>query len=493
MGRMSSVLPGVVLGGLVGCAQLAGIDDTTGVVTPDVVSLQLEKMSIGATVARAPMDLTGLTAEYLVLDDAEADGIQHVPADLWVPDTWSAVIKDGTPPIRFQTPDYPEPTAKLWDFPLRNLIGLYPRMEHENPEPAPMGAMLTLRATLPSAFAATESFQLYTLGSWNVRGFGGAEVPAVGAAAFGPVTFPFSSVSSITGRPLEKLTTADAVMFLRFIGNRLTGVMEATPFDQTGADSIMGTMTAVAANQTLNITVGPPAAVAQRFAPARPAMPALSMAWYLHAAPGFEVGNDNGPLLHAASVVMADTGVISATYGNPFIAKGWPTTLMWTTVATRTYMSPVQMLPIDLHAGLYQLAEPTAGMVLDLPAGLPEVITIDGKPLSTDGLSITKPTKPVKVTFVAGITNNTLYQLQLFEIVPNTGGTALVQKIVLAATGTTAEFTLPPDLFAPGHFYNLRAHCIQGGYPDVAIGDLRRRELPIAVGYLDGGVFAVTP
>ena len=490
---MSSVLPGLVLGGLVGCAQLAGIADTTGAVSPDVVSLQLEKISIGATVARTPMDLTGLTAEYLVLDAAEPDGIQHVPADLVVPDTWSAALPDGTPAIRFQTPDYPEPVAKLWDLPLRNLIGLYGRMEHANPTPAPAAAMLTLRATLPSAFAATESFQLYTLGSWNVRGFLGAELPAVGALAFGPVSFPFSSVTSITGRPLEKITTADAVMFLRYIGNRLTGVMEAAPFDQTGADSIMGTMTAVAANQTLSITVGPPAAVAQRFAPARPAMPALSMAWYLHAAPGYEVANDNGPLLHAASVLMADTGMISATYGNPFVAKGWPTVLTWTSVATRTHTPMGQMLTIDLHAGLYQLAEPTAPMVLDLPAGLPEVITIDGKPLSTDGLSIAKPTKPVKVTFVAAITNNTLYQLQVYEIVPNTGATALVQKIVLSATGIKAEFTLPPDLFVSGHLYNLRAHCIQGGYPDIAIGDLRRRTLPIAVGYLDGGVFTVTP
>ncbi len=489
---MSCVLPGVVLGGLVGCAQLAGIDDTTGLVPVERVSLQLEKISIGATVVRTPLDLTGLTAEYLVLDDAEPDGIRHVSAELTMPDTWSAAIADGTPPVRFQTPDYPEPVAKLWDFPLRDLIGLYGRMEHANPQPAPAGAMVTLRATLPTAFAATESFQLYTLGSWTTRGFAGAELPAVGALAFGPLTFPFSSVSSLTGRPLEKITTADAVMFLRYIGNRLTGVMEATPFDQTGADSIMGTVTAVAANQTLDIKVGPPTAVAQRFAPARPAMPALSMAWYLHAAPGYEIANDNGPLLHAASVAMADTGMISVAYGNPFVAKGWPTTLTWTTVATRTYTQAGQP-PIDLHAGLYQVVAPTAGMVLDLPAGLPEVITVDGKPLSTDGLSIAKPTKPVRVTFVAAITTNTLYQVQLYELVPNVSATARVQNIVLSATALKPDITLPPDLFVAGHSYNLRAICIQGGYPDVEIGDLRRRELPLAVGYLDGGAFTVTP
>ena len=48
-------------------------------------------------------------------------------------------------------------------------------------------------------------------------------------------------------------------------------------------------------------------------------------------------------------------------------------------------------------------------------------------------------------------------------------------------------------MFQLGSTYTLRTICIQGGYPDAAIGDLRKRELPIAVGYLDGGLFTVTP
>lgn len=490
---MSSVLPGLALGGLVGCAQIAGIDETSGPATADRVSLSYEKISVGATVVRAPLDLTGLAAEYLVADDAEADGFLHVPAEQLTSDTWSAAIPTGTPAIRYFTPDYPEPGAKILAIPQRTILGLFGRLEHPNPEPAPPGAMLTVRSTLPTPYAATEGFQLYTLGSWTVRGFSATEIPAVGAAAFGPVSFPFSSTTSITGRPPEKITTADSVMFLRYIGNRLTGVMEAAPFDQTGTDTIMGTMTAVTASETLDIHVGPPAAVAQRFAPARPALPALSMAWYLHAAPGYEIANDNGPLLNAAGVAMADTGTISQPYGNPFVAKGWPTLLTWTTVATRTYTPMVGMPAIDLHAGLYQHVQPTAGMTLDLPAGLPEVITMDGKPLSTDGLTIAPPTKAVTVSFVAGVTTNTLYQIQLFEIGPNMGNTALVQTLKLTATGLEPQLTLPPDLFVAGKTYNLRAICIQGGYPGIADGDFTKRELPIAVGYLDGGVFTVTP
>lgn len=493
MGRMSSVLPGLALGGLVGCAQLAGIDETSGPGADSRVSLKMERISIGATVVRAPMDLTGLAAEYLVADDVAEDGYQHVPADLLELDTWSAAVGTGTPAIRFFTPDYPDAISRILDFPQRVYLGLFGAMEHPNPQPAPPGATLTVRATLPTGFAATESFQLYTLGSWSVRGFPAGELPAVGATAFGPVTFPFSAATSLSGRPLEKITPADAVLLLRYVGNKLTGVMEAAPFEQTGMDTLMGTMTAVAPAETLAIQVGPPASVAARFAPARPALPNVSMAWYLHAAPGYEVANDNGPLLNAAGVAMADTGMVSQTYGNPFVAKGWPTVLTWTTVAARTYKPAAQTLSIDLHAGLFQVVKPAGGMVLDLPVGLPEVISIDGMPLSTDGLTVAKPTRPAEVTFVVGAAMDTFYQLQVYEIVPNMGSTALTQKLVMSTAGLEPKLVVPADTFVAGHAYSLRAICVQGGHPGLAEGDFTRRELPIAVGYLDSGVFTVNP
>ncbi len=478
------------LGWLGGCAQIAGIDETTGPVTPDRVSLTVEEILVGATIVREPFDLTGLTAQYAVADDAEPDGLKRVDAELTTPDTWSADIPEGTPPVFF---DLKDPVRHEIDFAQRNVYYLNGRMQHLHPVAAPMGATLSVQATLPAAYAANESLQLYTLGSWNVRGFSAAEVPMLGATAFGPVMFPFSSVTSITGRPLEKLTTADAVLLLRYVGNKLTGVMEAAPFDQTGTDTVMGTMTAVAADQTLTITVGPPAAVAARYAPARPAMPTLSMAWYLHAAPGHEIANDNGPLLHAQGISMVDSGMVSAAYGNPFVAKGWPTVLTWSTQASRSYTPMGQTLSITLTAVLNQVVEPTPNLTLDLPAGLPEVVTIDGRPLSSDGLLMPKPTKAVKVTFVSGITNNTLYQLQLLEIIPNAAGTALGQKVILAAVGLKPEFTIPPEFLVAGHTYNFRAICNQGGFPGAARGDLRVRELPVASAYLDGGVFTVTP
>ena len=491
MGRSTPAVLGVTF--LCGCAQLAGIDETSSG-SPDRVTLTVERVSIGASIVRAPMDLTGFSAQYLVPDDAEPDGLRRVDTELLQPDTWSAAIKaPAAPPVLYELPREAIITRHQLDLGLRNLYTLFSRLEHPNPEPAPMGAMLTVRAALPTPYVANEGFQLFTLGSWNVRSFTGAELPAVDATVFGPQTFAFTSMTSIGGRPYEKITTADAVMFLRYVGSRLTGVMEATPFEQTGTDMIMGTLTAVPSDQPLKIMVGPPAAVAARFAPARPAVPNVTMQWALHAAPGFEVGSDDGPLLLQAGVAMADTGAIDVMYGNPFVSKGWPSTLTWRADATRSYTPAGQALPAGLDAGLYQIVLPTANQVLDLPAGLPELITIDNRPLSTDGAMIPKPTLPVRVTFASSITTNTLYAVTLYELVPNTANTALVHKQVLSTTALVPELTLPPEIFETGKFYVLRATCVQGGYPAAAEGDLRERSLPIAVGFLDSGVFSVMP
>lgn len=493
MGRTFPVLVALAAGGLAGCAQLAGIDDTTGLVPPDRVSLAAEHLSIGATLVRAPQDLTGHGATYYVPDATQPDGLQHVAAELLTPDTWSAAIPEGAYPIEFELPEVPVTMRRMFDFPQRNIYGLYGVLEHPAPRPAPMGAMMTVQAMLPSAVVAGESFQLYSVGTWIVRPFGAAEGPPVGATTLGPFAFPYASASSITGRPLEQITTDDAVLLLRYVGNKLTGVLSAAPFTQTTADTVSGTMQPVAVNQMLDIMVGPPAAVAARYAPARPAIPNVQMAWYLHAAPGAELASDTGPLLDAVGVAPTDTGKITVPYGNPFATRGWPTVLTWSTNAYRTITPAGQTLPINLYGGLFQVATPTPGLALDLPAGLPEVITLDGQSLSTDNLTIPKPTKAITVSFVPGIPNQTMYQLQLFELVPNTANTSLVQKIVFGASGSKPEFTLPPDVLVVGKRYQFRAICVQGSFPAIADGDLRMRSLPLALGYLDGGVFTVTP
>ncbi len=477
-----------------GCAQLAGIDVTTQAEEPELSSLTLDRLSIGANLVTEPLDLTGLTAFYLIPNPDAPDGFDRIEAmaDATTPNKWVAEVGEGTPPILFTVPDYPEATSRIWALPYKDLRGLFAVYEHPDPIMAPDPATLTVQAALPTPFAATESFQLLVVGTWNARGFSGAmEIPTVGDTAFGPVTFAYTTTSRQTNRPYEKITTADSALLLRYVGARLTGVMEGTPFDQTGSDTISGTMGAVAATETLTATLNN-TSVGMRYTPLRPAMPAPSMSWALVAAPGYASANLNGPRLNSAAVLAADPSTINVPYGNPFVAKGWQTAFAWSTSSSRTYTPAGAVGPATLSAGLSQYVTPTADMVLDLPASLPELITLGAQPLSTDGIAIDKPIKALPASFVVPPSPaNTLFQLAIYQLVPNAAATALEHKHLLTMTSDTPEFLVPPEFFQSGNAYTLRASTIAGGYPELTSGNLQNIQLPIAIGFMDSGVVTV--
>jgi hypothetical protein len=495
MGRPARI--GLVSAALLasGCAQIAGIDITSQADEPEVSSLELYRTSIGAALTTTPLDLTSLNATYLVANPDAADGFDRITAtiDPMTPNKWIATVADGTtPPIMFTLPDYPEPVPRIYALPYSDLLATFRVYEHPNPQPAIDPATLTVQATLPTPYAATESFQLLVVGTWNSRGFSGTmEVPVVGATAFGPVPFAYTTTQRQTNRPYEAITTADSTLLLRYVGTRLTGVMEGTPFDQTGTDTVTGTMSAVAATETLSATLNN-MTVAARYTPLRPAMPAPTMSWSLVAAPGFASANLNGPRLNSDTILAADPSAISIPYGNPFAAKGWQTAFAWSTGSSRQYTPPGAPGPATLTAGLSQYATPSPDMTLDLPAGLPELIELDETPLSSDGVTIPKPIKALTASFtVPPAPMNTLYQLILYELVVNGAGTGLDHKHVLSITSDVAEFLIPPEFFQSGRFYTLRAQTLAGGHPGLAEGDLQMRALPFATGYMDSGVVVV--
>jgi hypothetical protein len=473
-----------------GCAQLFGLEPTTATSDDAApaprVSLSFQRISVGAQVVRSPQDLTGFTAEYEI---PEATALRRVAATQSAIDTWSADVAEGTPQIQFTLPDFPTPLTRMWAFPSRTIKGLYGWLEHPSPQPAPMGAMLTVQVTLPNAYAG-EGLQMYSLGSWTQRGFSGAELPAIGATQLGPISFPFSSVSSLTGRPLERITKDDAVLVLRYAGNDLTGVFTAPVFDQTGTDTVTGALAPVAHDLTLSLTIHP-SVPATRYANARPINGNQGMSWSLTAAPGYMIGNNSGPLLQAAGVAPTDSGSLTTSYGNPFASRDWRTVFTWSTGQSRTYTPPA-MPPVTLNAGMYQLVEPSANASVDLDAGLPVTISIDQKPLLTDGMTVKiDPAKAVDLSFVVDQPTNTLYQMQLYELVPNAMNTALQYQLRISATGVQPHFTFPPEHFTVGHLFTIRAIAIRGGYPTLAAADLTNRDLPIAVSYLDSGAFTV--
>lgn len=467
---------------LCGCAQLLGLDETSG--GPPSASLSFERASIGARVVTAPQELSGSMATYLVPDDADPTGLTRVAATQVEPGRWTAPITRPAP-ILFDLPDHPAPILRIFDFPQLEVKSLFGVLEHPDPQPAPDGAMITVNTTLDVPFNGADRFELFTLGSWNAVALA---APAVGATVLAQ-TFPFTAMSSLTGRmPLERITADDAAVVLRYAGNELQGALRAAPFDQTGADTVSGPLTTVPI-QPFSFAIDQ-VDLTRRYGAVRPPVGAPGMQWTLRAAPGAQLNTDLGPLLAAGGPTDATT--VSSQAGNPF-APDWPSTVLWLSQASRTYTPPAAGLPVTLFAGMHERAILESGLQMKLPAGLPTRITLIGTVLENDGVTIAKPARGVEVSFQTDVPENTLYQLQLFKLVPNAAMTALQHELKLGAQGIQPRFVLPPELFEAGAHYTLRAIAVAGGFPGVAEGDLTKRSIPIAVSFLDSGVFQVAP
>lgn len=475
-----------------GCAQIAGIEETSG--PSDRVSLTIDRASIGASVVESPQDLAQHTATFLVHDDAADDGLARIPAELTDVNVWSASVPGEAPAVMFSLPDHPTPRVRIWDYGVRHLRGVLGVFEHPSPTPAPADATLTVDAILPSPYVSGETFQLYAVGPWISYALPNPVVPGpdVDVTTLGAVTFPYTNTRTETGRAHEAITTDDAVFVLRYAAGLLTGVLEAPPFTQTGADEINGAMAAVVADQQLEVQIQPDT-VPARYSPLRPAMGAPTMSWYLNASPGVEHAQALGPLLRTAvAVTSADPGTISLAYGNPFSARGWPAVLTWTTTATRTFTLEGLETPATLRAQLYTHVVPETGQLVELSAGLPELISLDGVPLSTDGLVIPQPRRAVTVELVTAGTH-TIYGVELYELVPNDDATALEHHFVISSHASGPSLVLPPEMFEPGKLYTLRGITVNGSYPELANGDIGQRSLPLSVAYHDSGVFTVVP
>src|SRR5688572_12131293 len=126
--RLMRLLPATLLLAAPGCAQLFGLDTTSSPdADPSRVSLTMQRFSVGASVQKNPLDLSGQTASFLV--DDGAGSFTKIPAELGPMDTFSAAILTGTPPVMFTLPDLPNPNTRLWSTPSRNHRGVWPAFE----------------------------------------------------------------------------------------------------------------------------------------------------------------------------------------------------------------------------------------------------------------------------------------------------------------------------------------------------------------------------
>jgi len=485
MGRVFPVVVSALLPVATGCAQLVGIDETSN--TGRTNTAALTRVSIGATVATAPLDLTGLTATYFADDGGK---ITRIAADRGgAAGTWTVHLP-APAPIELTTADAAFPHQ--FAFPSMQLELADEQLEHPDPVPASADATIALSVPLDVASTATDQFAAFTVGAWSERGFSAQEVP-VGSTSIA-LTYPYSTATRLgsPGATLDAITTADAFLVLRHAGPALTGVAEPPAFDQTGADTVTtGAMVAVVADQPLEVKVDP-ATLASRFAMVKPLVSSLDTQWRVVAAPGYRYAMPFGPELLQGSLAMDDVGV-SALYANPFVDRGWHALFELDASETRTFTLPDGTM-IALGATLQQFIEPGAtSTVLDLPVGLPTLISLDGVQLSADGQSVAAPQDFVQASFTTDTGTATLSGLVVLDFIAATATTGPEVRVVYSAQGRAQSFELPPEIFQVGHTYAIRAGCSFGGFPNIDSGDLATQELPVAVSMLDSAVFTVTP
>jgi hypothetical protein len=155
-------------------------------------------------------------------------------------------------------------------------------------------------------------------------------------------------------------------------------------------------------------------------------------------------------------------------------------------------------MPVTLDAALSVAVSPTTGQFIDMPVGMPTLVSV-GEPgqqlhaLDSDGMMIhLDPTQPVELNMTVDHPGDTLYDFELLELLPDVSNNVqLVPRFAVACTGP--DQLVPPDAFVIGHTYTLQAVTVSGSFPNLATGDLSARALPMSFGLLKSGVFTVTP
>lgn len=488
-------LPAALLLAASGCAQLFGIDETTGpTVDPSRVSLAVQRYSIGASVQKNPQDLAMLSASWLV--DDGAGNFTKTAGEQTAAGVWSAPLPTGMPPVMFTLPDRPAPITRLWAMPARDKKAELTAYEHPSPqEPLPNSAV-TAMVTLPAMYTGAEAIRIEAIGAWTSRGLvatDGLPAPNTGVTTFTTPAMPYASFSPMTGSPAARITSQDVVVVEEYVGAQLTGIYQAPPFDQTdGNDTIMANIVPVPANRPINATATP-AAYDQRYSAVRPSVTGLGQSWIINAAPGWSIGAIGGPRLHSGGVPstppLPATADIMTMYGNPFESLDWRSVFQFSTQETRSYT--FMTVGTTLSASMYTIGEPANISTLDFAAGLPINIRANQVPLSTDGMTV--PLDLTKAVTIDAITDKpaaTFYAAALYEV--TTDGMAVTKTVIVDALATgEPKVVLPADLFQVGHWYYVDFRTIQGGFVNAAMGDLQTFQLPFTVCRADSAVFQV--
>lgn len=457
-----------------GCAQLAGIQDTSK--PSGEVSLQLQRVYLGATIVSEPLDLPASPTAILPSST--------VPMPATMPGTYSAHASDALG-VLYTGTDLPMPYQHLLE------LGADQRASelvyvHPNATPPDAAAGLSLNVTLPGTYAATQTIDVIAIGAWSAHTLTGMELPALGASTV-TASIPYSMFQPMTDQsPLVKIVQADQVIVARYTGQTLTGQLIVPPFDQTASDMIMGTMAAVTPTVPFDAKIDP-MMISTRLGMVQPAGTTFASAWRLDATPLYAVGQTGGMQLDGGSFVMTATS-LAASYANPFATLMWKPVLTYASSSSRTYM--MGTMPVTLSSFLIEERDPAPGLMLDVPTALPQTVTLASTVLSSDGLMVTvDPTAPTDLSFTTESASATLYGATVYELVADTMG--VQRNRVLAMFGLAPSFSIPAGVLQPGHTYEIDAQTMTGGYTGAPDGDMQTFAFPVSYAIAASGVFTV--
>lgn len=454
---------------------------------PDTRTVRsFSRLSVGTKPVLSTLDVSAFDAAFLAPDGA--GGFTEIPTE-HVPGGWAAELDEALgSPLRFKLPDFPTPLLRFFDFPQPQVTSLFGVLEHPDPQPPPPGSTFSLEVALDRQTGGGEAHSMFGVGTWVTYALPAST--SLGSTVL-TATFSHDAMASLSGRPHGAFTRDDALFVLRTSGNGVTnGVAAIPPFDEAPTNALVATMVPVPLDRRVAVQFDRDAATT-RLLGAAPAIGSFGALWQVTAAPGAAYAAPTGPLLGTGSLGVQTT-MIDAVYGNPFIARGWPGLLAVQAYGTRQVAT--RLLPMTLFGGLFEYRLADSGGAVALAAGMPQALTFDGTPLTSDNLVLPRPRRPVDVRFQSDRPESPgIFQLALYELVPNAAGTALTYRALASFAGLQRQFRVPPELFEPGHLYVFRAITTTGGYEAAAFeaGDMTKRSLPLAVGYLDAGVFEV--
>ena len=457
-----------------GCAQLAGIKDTSK--PAGEVTLQLQRVYVGATLATEPLVLA--TAPSVILSGST------VPALPTTPGTYTANATDPLG-VFYTGTDLP--------MPVQHLLSLGATMSadetvfvHQNASAPDPAAAMTLNVTLPGSYETTQTLQVVAIGAWSAHTLSGMmELPGVGTTTLSASIAYSTFLPMTTQSPIVKIVKADQVVITRSTGQTLTGQLIVPPFDQTASDMITGTMAMVTPTAPFDATIDP-TTISTRLGTVQPAGTSFSSLWRLDASPGYAVGQSGGIQLDGGSLAMTATS-ISSSYANPFAGLSWKPVLEYASYSSRTYM--MGTMPVSLTSYLIEERDPAPGLMLDVPAALPQTATLGTTVLSTDGLMINiDATAPTPLTFTTESGTATLYGATVYELAPDMTG-AIQRNRVLAMLALAPSFSIPAGVLQNGHTYEIDCATVSGGYTGAASGNLQTFAFPASFAIAATGVF----